>query len=59
MCVCMQGNYVCEALQETGRLTSMEVVEVNSDLAHDANQANQTVDMALVLIRAAMGRTIL
>lgn len=54
-----QGNYVCEALYETGRLTSMEVVEVNSNLAHEAQQAAQTVDMANTLIRAALGRTIL
>ncbi|CAE7653998.1 aga-1 [Symbiodinium microadriaticum] len=54
-----EGNYVCESLWETGRLTSMEVVEVNSNLAQHAHEAEQTVDMALTLIRAAMGRTIL
>ena len=50
---------MCESLWETGRLTSMELVEVNSNLAHNAHEAEQTVDMALILIRAAMGRTIL
>jgi arginase family enzyme len=54
-----QGNFVCEELYATGRLTSMEVVEVNANLAHEAHQAAQTVDMANTLIRAALGRTIL
>eukprot|EP00602_Paraphysomonas_sp_CaronLab_P010999 CAMPEP_0185020966 /NCGR_PEP_ID=MMETSP1103-20130426/3615_1 /TAXON_ID=36769 /ORGANISM="Paraphysomonas bandaiensis, Strain Caron Lab Isolate" /LENGTH=295 /DNA_ID=CAMNT_0027552199 /DNA_START=156 /DNA_END=1043 /DNA_ORIENTATION=- len=53
-----EGNYICETLYETGRLKSMEMVEVNPMLNNQAD-AKQTAEMAIILIRAAMGRTIL
>jgi arginase len=55
----LQGNYICETLYETGNLTSMEMVEVNPMLTSHHSDAKKTAEMAITLIRAAMGRTIL
>jgi len=53
-----EANYICESLAETGKLNSMEVVEVNPSL-QSADASKVTVDMALTLIRSAMGQVIL
>lgn len=52
------GNYICEELFATGRLTSMELVEVNPSL-HDHQDAKRTIEMAMTLIGSAMGQDIL
>lgn len=53
-----EGCYVCEALFETNRLRSMDLVEVNPLLA-GAEDAKSTVSMGVKLCTAAMGMTIL
>jgi len=53
-----EGNYISEALAETGRLVSMDMVEVNSALGNE-EEAKHTVEMALVLIASALGSRIL
>lgn len=53
-----EGNYICEALSESGRLTSMEIVEVDPQL-HESIDPSRTIDVALTLIGSAMGQRIL
>lgn len=53
-----EGNYVCEALSESGKLTSMEIVEVDPSQHKDVNPT-QTIEVALTLIGSAMGKKIL
>lgn len=53
-----EGNYVCESLYATGRLRSMDLVEVNPTLA-DYESAQKTVSMGKKLCSAAMGNSIL
>jgi len=54
-----EGNYVCEALAATGRLTSMELVEVNPMIHFPDSDNTKTLDMALTLVGSALGRTII
>lgn len=53
-----EGSYICEELYSTGKLTSMDLVEVNPSLSTNTD-AKQTVEMAVKLVRAAMGHDIL
>ncbi len=53
-----EGNYVCEALSESGKLSSMELVEVDPS-QHKGVSHTQTLDIALTLIGSAMGKRIL
>jgi arginase len=53
-----EGNYICESLWATGRLTSMELVEVNPSL-HSDMDPKLTISTALSLISSAVGKTIL
>lgn len=53
-----EGNYICEALFATGRLKSMELVEVNPSL-HTKAESKATLDMAMALIGSTMGQSIL
>lgn len=53
-----EGNFICEALAETGRLTSMEMVEVDPMLRADVSP-RRTIDCAITLIGSAMGKRIL
>jgi len=53
-----EGNYVCEALSESGNLSSMELVEVDPSL-HQGLSKSETIDCALTLIGSAMGQKIL
>jgi arginase len=53
-----EGNYICEYLSATGKLSSMELVEINPSLHTDLD-AKKTIDMALTLIGSTMGQTIL
>ena len=53
-----EAYYVCEALAETGMLTSMDMVEVNPSLSGE-EESQKTVQMAVGLIASAMGNKII
>ena len=53
-----EAHFLCEALSATGRLGSLDVVEVNSALADPAG-AKATVDLAKGLVASALGAVIL
>lgn len=53
-----EGNYICEALYASKKLSSMELVEVDPSLHQDLSQSH-TIDTALTLIGSAMGSRIL
>jgi arginase len=53
-----EGNYICEALAETQRLRSMELVEINPNL-HSNLSTKLTVGTALTLVGSALGQRIL
>lgn len=53
-----EGNFICEALSESGNLSSMELVEVDPSL-HQGMPRSDTIDCALTLIGSAMGQKIL
>jgi len=53
-----EGNYICETLSLSKKMTSMELVEVNPSL-HSDMDAKTTIDMAMTLIGSTMGQTIL
>lgn len=53
-----EALYVAEACAETGCLGSMDIVEVNADLA-EASAAAETVQLGLVAVASAMGSRIL
>jgi arginase len=53
-----EGNYICEALAESTKLSSMELVEVDPSL-HQGMSQQQTIGTALTLIGSAMGLRIL
>lgn len=56
-----EGNFICESVFATGKLSSFELVEVNptvnSQMRISASQ--DTLEMAMTLIGSAMGKTIL
>ena len=58
-----EANYICEELWQTGKLSSMELVEVNEAAGMDKQQGpdgkNQTVQMALTLVGSSIGQSIL
>lgn len=53
-----EGNYICEALWGSNKLTSMELVEVDPEL-RPGTDPSKTVNCALTLIGSAMGQRIL
>ena len=53
-----EGNYICESLHNTGKMTSMELVEVNPML-HAHLDSKKTIDMGLALLGSTMGEKIL
>lgn len=53
-----ESHYVCEAIAETGLLSSMDMVEVNPILAASEADREKTVHAALELIGSALGRSI-
>lgn len=53
-----EGNYICEALDESKKLVSMEIVEVDPSLHKDMDPS-RTISTALTLIGSAMGQRIL
>lgn len=54
-----EAHYVCESLFETGLLGSMDMVEVNPQLADSEEDGNRTADAAVELVGSALGRNIL
>ena len=52
-----EGHYVAEAVAASGRLASMDLVEVNSDLG-TASAASETVEIGLALVASALGARI-
>lgn len=54
-----EGHFVCETIFETGRLVSLDIMEVNPSLGADEASLVQTVDVGNSLIRAGMGETLL
>lgn len=53
-----EGNYICQSLYATGRLRSMELVEVNPSL-HQQIDSKATIEVALNLISSSMGSSFL
>lgn len=53
-----EGNYICEALFDSGKLSSMELVEVDPS-QHAGVEHSKTIGCALTLIGSAMGKRIL
>ena len=53
-----EGNFICESLYASGKLTSMELVEVNPSL-HGGVDPKATIEMATTLIGSTMGQSIL
>jgi arginase len=54
-----EAYFICEALAETGLLSSMDLVEVNTSLGGGSEAADRTVKIANGLIAAALGNRIL
>lgn len=54
-----EGNFICESLAATGKLSSAEVVEVDPTRLHPSIAPEQTVNTALTLISSIVGKTIL
>lgn len=54
-----EGDYICEAVHQTGNLVAVDLVEVNPKLA-DGHQAEQdTIRAGCSLVRCALGETLL
>ncbi|CAM9441485.1 unnamed protein product [Chrysoparadoxa australica] len=53
-----EAHYCAEAAAETGKLGSVDIVEVNAEVG-SSEQAQQTVDLGLVITLSAMGSRIL
>ncbi|GAA5862149.1 hypothetical protein JCM1840_001661 [Sporobolomyces johnsonii] len=53
-----EGHYICEAIAETGRLVSLDVMEINPSLGAVHN-VQETVDVGRSLVRSALGETLL
>jgi arginase len=50
-----ESHLLCELCADSGRLTSMDMVELNPTL----DQGNATAELAVWLIESALGRTII
>jgi arginase len=50
-----EGLTLCDMVNSTGRLRAMDLVEVNTSLASEKEDANRTVNAANNIILAAMG----
>jgi arginase len=53
-----EAHYVAEAVADTGRLCSAEIVELNPMLSNEAG-ANDTIDLGLQIILSLMGKSII
>eukprot|EP00842_Homolaphlyctis_polyrhiza_P003408 jgi/Hompol1/4068/HPOL_000899-RA len=54
-----EGHFICESIFETGRLVSMDIMEVNPSLGVDQKALMQTVQVGCSLVRAALGETLI
>lgn len=54
-----EGHFICEEVFDTGRLVSMDMVEVNPELGETDIAKKTTVQIGCSLIRAAMGESLL
>ncbi|GAA6025685.1 hypothetical protein JCM10207_003827 [Rhodosporidiobolus poonsookiae] len=54
-----EGHYICEAIAETGRLVSLDIMEINPSIAAMEDDVKQTVDVGRSLIRCALGETLI
>lgn len=54
-----EGDYICEAVHETGNLVAIDLVEVNPSLAATEAGAQETVRAGCSLVRCALGETLL
>jgi len=53
-----EAHFVAEACAETGAMSAMDIVEVNSDLT-SPEAAQETVELAVSLVASALGDSIL
>ncbi|KAJ2906129.1 arginase [Zalerion maritima] len=54
-----EGDFICEALHETGQLVAVDLVEVNPHLAPDEMGKHDTVTAGCSLVRCALGESVL
>ena len=55
-----EGDYICEALHETGNLVAVDLVEVNPKLAAEGELGvTETVRAGCSIVRCALGESIL
>jgi arginase len=55
-----EGRYICETIHATGRLRSMDLVEVNPSIcAGKPEKIKRTLDAACTVICSALGSTLL
>lgn len=55
-----EGDYICEALHETGNLVAVDLVEVNPKLAAEGELGVvETVRAGCSIVRCALGESIL
>lgn len=52
-----EGDFICEAVHETGNLVAMDLVEVNPSL--ESKGASETIRAGCSLVRSALGDTLL
>jgi len=52
-----EGDFICEAVHETGNLIAMDLVEVNPSL--ESKGASETIRAGCSLVRSALGDTLL
>lgn len=54
-----EGDYICEALHETGSLVAVDLVEVNPKVVAGELGAVETVRAGCSIVRCALGETLL
>lgn len=54
-----EGNYICEAVYETGCLVALDLMEVNPGLMTDKEDVGKTLSVSLSLIKSALGESLL
>ena len=55
-----EGDYICEAVHETGSLVAVDLVEVNPRLAPETDLgAQETVRAGCSIVRCALGDSLL
>lgn len=53
-----EGRYICEAVKETGKLVSMDLVEVNPHLS-DEKGRESTIYTSIEMVKSAFGRRLI